>query len=95
MCDGAGKFDGINDIYRFFMAKEVPTGLPEIQLIRELSAPAEQRLKKDGLEALDHMSLDMISTDLQGAGNALSEITGDAADERMLDEVFARFCVGK
>ena len=33
--------------------------------------------------------------DLQVAQDALSEITGDRADEKLLDRVFSQFCVGK
>ncbi len=44
---------------------------------------------------LDSMTPDMASTDLQAAQEALSEITGDRADEQLLDRIFSRFCVGK
>ena len=37
----------------------------------------------------------MASTDLQAAQEAMSEITGDHADEKLLDKVFSLFCVGK
>ena len=44
---------------------------------------------------LREMTPDMASTDLQAAQDALSELTGDRADERLLDAVFSQFCVGK
>ncbi len=47
------------------------------------------------LEAAESMTPDMASTDLQTAQEALSEITGDRADEKLLDAVFSQFCVGK
>ena len=50
---------------------------------------------EDALRTLDTMTPDMASTDLQAAQEALGEITGDRADERLLDEIFSRFCVGK
>ena len=50
---------------------------------------------KDALRTLEHFSPDMASTDLQAAQAALSEITGDRADEKLLDRVFSDFCVGK
>ena len=50
---------------------------------------------RDALSTLDSFSADMASTDLQAAQAALSEITGDRADEKLLDYVFSRFCVGK
>ena len=50
---------------------------------------------KDALATLESYSPDVASTDLQAAQEALSEITGDRADEKLLDRVFADFCVGK
>ena len=50
---------------------------------------------KDALATLDIFTPDMAATDLQAAQNALSEITGDRADEKLLDRVFSQFCVGK
>ncbi len=50
---------------------------------------------RDALNTLDHMTPDMAATDLQAAQNTLSEITGDRADEKLLDFVFSGFCVGK
>ena len=50
---------------------------------------------KDALSTISVNSPDMAATDLQAAQEALSEITGDRADEKLLDTVFSRFCVGK
>ena len=50
---------------------------------------------REALHTLDLYSPDMASTDLQAAQEALSEITGDRADEKLLDHVFSQFCVGK
>ncbi len=50
---------------------------------------------KDAMNTLDHFTADVAATDLQAAQAALSEITGDRADEKLLDRVFAQFCVGK
>ena len=50
---------------------------------------------KDALETLDNYPADMASTDLQAAQKALGEITGDNADEKLLDSIFSMFCVGK
>ena len=46
-----------------------------------------------GLEA--GMPVDLASVDLQAAQEALGEITGDQVSEKLLDAVFAGFCVGK
>ena len=50
---------------------------------------------KDAMRTIEDYSPDMAATDLQSAQAALSEITGDNADEKLLDNVFSRFCVGK
>ena len=47
------------------------------------------------LDTLDTWTPDMAATDLQAAQAALGEITGDQADEKLLDKVFSSFCVGK
>jgi tRNA modification GTPase len=38
---------------------------------------------------------DLISGDVLRAVRALGELTGREADERLLDAIFARFCIGK
>jgi tRNA modification GTPase len=38
---------------------------------------------------------DCLSTDLKAAVDALSEISGEAVSEEIIDNVFARFCIGK
>lgn len=40
-------------------------------------------------------AIDLAAVDLQTAQLALSEITGDQVEERLLDRVFSQFCVGK
>lgn len=50
---------------------------------------------KDAMKTLEAYSPDIASTDLQAAQYALSEITGEQADEKLLDRIFASFCVGK
>ncbi|MBR6966196.1 MAG: tRNA uridine-5-carboxymethylaminomethyl(34) synthesis GTPase MnmE [Clostridia bacterium] len=50
---------------------------------------------REAKKTLDSWTPDMASTDLQAAQQALSEITGDRADEKLLDAVFSNFCVGK
>ena len=43
----------------------------------------------------DGMPLDVAAVDLSAALDALGEITGEMMSERVIDEVFAKFCVGK
>ena len=46
-------------------------------------------------DTLRSYSVDLAGVDLQQAQMALAEITGDEVEEKLLDEVFGRFCVGK
>lgn len=39
--------------------------------------------------------LDVAAVDLSAALDALGEITGETMSEKVIDEVFAKFCVGK
>ncbi len=41
------------------------------------------------------LPLDLCAVDLNEALGSLGQITGDNFSEALLDEVFARFCVGK
>ena len=50
---------------------------------------------QDAEKTLELLTPDMATTDLQEAQNALSEITGDRVDEKLIDAVFSNFCVGK
>ena len=50
---------------------------------------------ESALCTLDEWTPDLAATDLQAAQAALAEITGDRADEKLLDTVFSTFCVGK
>lgn len=43
----------------------------------------------------DGLPLDVAAIDLSAALDALGEITGETMNEAVIDEVFARFCVGK
>ncbi len=47
------------------------------------------------LEVVDLVSLDLISEDIKEGWQYLGEITGKTASEEIIDEIFAKFCVGK
>jgi tRNA modification GTPase len=40
-------------------------------------------------------AVDRAAVELQGALSALGEVTGETADDEVLDRVFSRFCIGK
>ncbi len=41
------------------------------------------------------ISIDLIAIDIRGAWEAVSEITGTAVSENIVDKIFAEFCIGK
>lgn len=53
----------------------------------------------DGIEkacaACGKVPLDLLSIDLRRAWDDLGEISGETAGEKIIDEIFAKFCVGK
>lgn len=51
---------------------------------------------EEGLDALNMgMTLDAVTVSIEGAIQALLELTGERASEAVVDQVFHRFCVGK
>lgn len=46
-------------------------------------------------QSLRTATLDLAAIDMLAAQSALSEITGDQVEEKLLDAVFSQFCVGK
>lgn len=64
---------------------------------RQLQCAGEAlELVRQAREALEQgMTLDAIDVTLAGAVSALLSLTGEKAEERIIDEIFSRFCVGK
>ncbi len=50
---------------------------------------------RNALSAADKVSLDLIAIDIKGAWDALGEISGKTASEEIINNIFAKFCVGK
>ncbi len=55
---------------------------------------AEDSLQK-AIVACQSQPLDLIGIDVKEAWDALGEITGETATEAIIEEIFAKFCVGK
>ncbi len=47
------------------------------------------------IEAMNFMPLDVISIDIRSALMELGLITGETADDNVINEIFSKFCVGK
>ena len=72
----------------------------EMSFVRdEREADLLRRAVKHLHEALETIScnvgLDFVSIDLRGALECLSEITGEAVGEDVINEIFSKFCIGK
>ena len=54
-----------------------------------------QSALRSAAEAVGRFPLDVVSLDIGSAWSALGEITGETANEEIISQVFAKFCVGK
>jgi len=63
----------------------------QTRLLHRAGTAMDRILKNDG----GQNTMDLVSDDIADALRALSEITGDAVVEDMLDRIFANFCIGK
>ncbi|SMC00192.1 tRNA modification GTPase trmE [Thermanaeromonas toyohensis ToBE] len=74
-------------------------GPGEPLLLRERHKVALERALEHVEDALrgwsEGIPWDLVSVDLQGAWEALGEITGETAREEILDRIFSEFCLGK
>ena len=86
----------------FFVSRATPPteiSSNELPLTSErhmrLARAAAQHLQT-AADALENgQPLDLAAIDLHAALDCLGEVTGDRVDEKLLDSVFSRFCVGK
>lgn len=62
---------------------------------RAALARAEASLASAHASAEAHMPGDFLAIDLAAAAQALAEVSGDVLADEVIDQVFARFCVGK
>ncbi len=90
VCDGGRKWNGLADIYRFFMGTELPEALPETEALRDMAEPIAARLKRDGLETLYQtveLPLVTVLADLERIGfrvdPAVLRAEGEQMDERI------------
>ena len=62
---------------------------------KNLISKAIENLNKAEKVLKDGMPVDIISISLKDALSNLGAITGEEAGEEIIDEIFARFCLGK
>ncbi len=60
-----------------------------------LASQAAEKLSQAASSIREGVQLDLIAVDLREALWLLGRITGESVDDKLLDEIFASFCVGK
>jgi tRNA modification GTPase len=58
-------------------------------------ARARNDLREGRKKLLEGFAIELAASDLRSALDALGEILGKIDNERMLDQLFATFCIGK
>lgn len=94
--------DGISDLYKLLKEKAIGSSnytekSAIISSIRHFEAllKATNRLMEAKKSAENKMSGEFISTDLRSAQDSLGEIIGILSSEDILNNIFAKFCIGK
>lgn len=91
--------EGLEDLKRFIAGKVTgASSLENAYVIEERHYLALRRAKEKLTAAADGVEdfpLDLISLDIREGWRLLGEITGETADEEIINTVFAKFCVGK
>lgn len=91
--------EGIELLKRILSRKALGEfSLDKAYIIEKRHYSALERAKNaiDGaMENLENSTCDLLSVDLTEAWQTLGEITGETANERIIDVVFSKFCVGK
>lgn len=93
--------EGVDELKEMLYAEVVSKGMSDGVVITNLRHV--EALNK-GLDSLrrsiasvqdDCISLDLVSIDIKSVWLALGEITGNADNEKIIDDIFSKFCVGK
>ena len=93
---------GIKDFIQTFVTnleKDIFIPTEDNVIVSARHADALLNAKSCVKAALDkirqHVPVELVASDLRGALDALGQITGKIDNERMLDNLFSRFCIGK
>jgi tRNA modification GTPase len=80
--------DGLQET---FGAEKIAINVRHAHFLTEAQTCLEAALAK----VAEHGPVELLASDLRGALSALGEISGKVDNERMLDHLFASFCIGK
>ena len=92
--------DGIDELKKSLVEKafggEIDLGADFLTEERHLVALKEALDSvNDAVESFSVNTADLSSIDIRNAWLAFGKISGETADETIIDEIFAKFCVGK
>ncbi|MEW5945515.1 MAG: tRNA uridine-5-carboxymethylaminomethyl(34) synthesis GTPase MnmE [bacterium] len=91
--------DGVGDL-RGIIRERVVERL-EVDVEASLANERQKRCVETAVEALDDVlvsegvPVDVLAIDLRRAASALGDMMGEGVTERVLEDIFTRFCVGK
>lgn len=92
----ASKPDSLAPLKRYLASQAAVSDQLTLTQPRHVDAARRAvRALRQAEQTLQNATVDLAGVDLQQAQMALSEITGDQVEEKLLDEVFGHFCVGK
>ena len=91
---------GITELKELIYTKVVDENITENKLIitnkRHMSVLKEvEVLINDALSNIEFNTLDLIALDIKDIWEKLGEITGETANEQIIDAIFSKFCLGK
>ena len=95
---GEGLKELKNLISQFFQSKVSKNNEAEVIFLRERVVVGLEKCKTNFIKAiinLKMLSFDLAAEDLRMAQENLFEITGEISNEKVLDEIFSNFCIGK
>lgn len=90
--------EGLEELKRLLSERATGGSLEHAYVIEERHYRALKEAREKLLSAIEGIGmfpLDVISLDIREGWRVLGEITGETADEEIIDRVFAKFCVGK
>ena len=91
--------DLVNKIKSLFLEKNILDKNDEVYICNKRHESALRKAYESLLKTLEtiknKMPCDLISIDLRDAYDFLGEITGESISDKIIDEIFSKYCVGK
>ena len=91
--------DLVNKIKSLFLEKNIFDKNDEVYICNKRHESALRKEYESLLKTLEtiknKMPCDLISIDLRDAYDFLGEITGESVSDKIIDEIFSKYCVGK